>query len=263
MKKYLLTYVIALFSMCVAAQTTTCISNTCNRQVQVDAKFCSFCGTAQQKKCPNCGTTATSANAKFCSSCGSSLSSAQNTNTGTFRDSRDGKTYKTVKIGNQTWMAENLAYKASSGCWAYDNNSSNVSKYGYLYDWETAKKVCPAGWHLPTDDEWKTLEQCLEMSISDANDTGQRGSIGYKFKSTSGWGAGGNGTNSSSFSALPGGYRNIDGTFYGLGSYGNWWSATEVDAECAWERYLYYGDAGVYRGSNIKLYGVSVRCVRD
>ena len=86
-------------------------------------------------------------------------------NTGTFTDQRDSTQYNRVKIGNQVWMAENLVFKADSGCWAYDNDSSNISKYGYLYDWETAKKVCPSGWHLPTKTEYETL-LALRVSFS-------------------------------------------------------------------------------------------------
>ena len=87
-------------------------------------------------------------------------------------------------------MAENLAYKASSGCWAYNNDQNNVAKYGYLYNWETAKVVCPAGWHLPTNDEWTTLENYL----------GGEAVAGNKLKSATGW----DGTNESGFSAFLG-----------------------------------------------------------
>ena len=77
--------------------------------------------------------------------------------TGTFTDARDGKVYKTVTIGTQTWFAENLAYKTTDGCLVYDNDINNLATYGYLYNWETAKKACPAGWHIPSNEEWKTL----------------------------------------------------------------------------------------------------------
>lgn len=78
----------------------------------------------------------------------------------TFIDRRDGHTYRIVEIGNQTWFAENLAYKATSGCWSYDKKHRYVSsEYGYFYDWETAKIVSPSGWHLPSDDEWTQLIQ--------------------------------------------------------------------------------------------------------
>lgn len=188
--------------------------------------------------------------------------------TGSFKDSRDGKTYKTVSIGTQVWMAENLAYKASNGCWAYNNSSSNVTKYGYLYNWETAKNVCPAGWHLPSDEEWKTLERNLGMTATEANESGYRGEgIGKKMKSATGWELheGKNyGNNESGFNALPGGYRYAyDGSFRNAGEGGYWWSSTPDGSEDAWRRDLLYDGGGVGRDAGGRTGGYSVRCLKD
>lgn len=181
---------------------------------------------------------------------------------GNFTDLRDGKNYKTIKIGHQVWMAENLNY-ASSNSWCYDNNSSTCALYGRLYTYETANNVCPSGWHLPSDDEWKQLEMAIGMSQSDADDSGWRGTNeGTKLKATSGWKSPGNGTDAYGFTALPGGYRSSDGTFYNIYYYGYWWSATEGNAS-ARGRNVGYGSSNASSYDYNKEVGFSVRCVRD
>ena len=183
---------------------------------------------------------------------------------GSFTDSRDGKTYKTVQIGEQIWMAENLAYNVEDGCWAYDNDESNVAIYGRLYDWNTALAACPSGWHLPTDDEWKQLEMVIGMSQSEADLTGWRGiNEGTKLKAISGWDNNGNGTNDYGFSSLPGGYRISEGNFYGIGTNSYWWSSTEGSTYGVWRRYLGYNYARVGRATGSNTYGYAVRLVRD
>lgn len=140
---------------------------------------------------------------------------------GSFTDTRDGKTYKIIKIGSQVWMAKNLAYKAGKDCWAYNNDESNAEKYGYIYTWETAKKVCPPGWHLPDNSEWNTLINYL----------GGRDVAGKKMKSTTGWIDGGNGNNSSGFNAFPGGfYDQSSRKFLVMGGNGDWWSSTSEES---------------------------------
>jgi uncharacterized protein (TIGR02145 family) len=136
--------------------------------------------------------------------------------TDSYIDQRDGKMYRTVKIGDQTWFAENLAYKADTGCWVYDNSADHLAIYGYLYNWECAMKVCPAGWHLPTDSSWTALIDYL----------GGGDTAGKKMRSTSGWKKQLNGTNSNGFSALPAGFRNEEGIFKSIGYNGWWWTAT-------------------------------------
>lgn len=168
-------------------------------------------------------------------------------------DPRDGKKYKTVKIGNQTWMAENLNYSTIDS-WCYNNSSSNCNTYGRLYTWLAARNACPPGWHLPSDSEWSQLE----------NNLGGGDVAGGKLKSTSFWNSPNIGaTNSSGFSAFPGGDRDTNGSFYGLGYYGYWWSSTGHFSRSAWGRGMYRGSGGVYRGNYIESIGFSVRCLRD
>jgi uncharacterized protein (TIGR02145 family)/uncharacterized repeat protein (TIGR02543 family) len=179
--------------------------------------------------------------------------------TGEFTDSRDGKTYKKVTIGSQTWMAENLNYETSSGSWCYD-----CAKYGRLYDWSTAMNVCPAGWHLPSRAEWQTLIRAVDANAQLYN-SGMDGNnvAGRKLKSTSGWSGYGNGIDSVGFSALPGGYRYSDGSFDDAGDRGYWWTATEDDASNAYFRGMGYNYDYVDESNYDKSYGRSVRCVGD
>ena len=160
-------------------------------------------------------------------------------------------------------MAENLNYKENDS-WCYDNDKSNCDTYGRLYNWKAAMKACPSGWHLPSDDEWKTLEMELGMSQSEADNKLFRGTDeGKKMKSTSGWYNNGNDTNSSSFNALPGGYRESIGSFYYLGYNGSWWSSSEGSGTSAWSRHLDYDHDQVGLGDSDKAYGFSVRCLKN
>ena len=195
-----------------------------------------------------------------------SISFIFNKSSGTLTDPRDGQTYNLVTIGSQTWMAENLNYDTTNSWW-YDNDSANGDIYGRLYTWDAALNACPSGWHLPSNVEWKTLEMALGMSQSEADNTGWRGTDeGGKMKEagTAHWNSPNTGaTNSSGFTALPGGLRYSNGSFGYLGSYGYWWSSTEYSGTNAWYRLLNYYNAQVYRYSYNKTYGFSVRCLKN
>ena len=176
--------------------------------------------------------------------------------TGTFIDSRDGKHYKTVKIKTQTWLAENLAFKTNSGCYSYENNEDNVKTYGYLYNWETAKKVCPSGWHLPSQDEWKTLSTFLGGESMAADKIKESGNAHWQ-KPVS------QASNESGFTALPGGYRNENGEYWIIGYTAWWWCSTENDIERA-HHILIYGHTPDLSISYVnKTDGFSVRCIKD
>lgn len=137
-----------------------------------------------------------------------------------------------------------------------------------LYDWDAAQLVCPAGWHIPSDDEWKQLEMYLGMSQSEADiEYGWRGTDqGTQMKSATGWPDGGNGTNSSGFNGLPGGLKDNWGDFINIGFYGGWWTSTETGDYHAWMRGLLGNslDIGkVSRAEGQKVVGRYVRCVKD
>jgi uncharacterized protein (TIGR02145 family) len=178
----------------------------------------------------------------------------------TFTDTRDGRKYKTVKIGTQTWMAENLNYDAS-GSKCYGDYLANCQKYGRLYDWEAAMKACSNGWHLPTKAEWEVLTATV----------GGEETEGKYLKAKSDWandveGKSGNGTDKYGFSALPGGrylYYYDFGGFDDAGLSGLWWSASEASSDYAYYRGIYYSLESTYWDYSDKSYGFSVRCLQD
>jgi uncharacterized protein (TIGR02145 family) len=199
-------------------------------------------------------------------------------------DTRDDQTYNTVQIGDQCWMAENLNIGAMVQStteltnnsiiekYCYDNNTANCDTYGSLYQWnemmeytttEGTKGICPIEWHIPTDTEWCTLTLFVDPTVNCNAIEFSGTNAGTKMKSTSGWNYGGNGTNTSGFTALPGASLNNTGYFYDLGSRADFWSSTEINTSYAWGRSLISSYANVDRGSAEKNYGFSVRCVKS
>ena len=198
---------------------------------------------------------------------------------GTMIDSRDDQIYKTVKIGSQNWMAENLNYEtANSFC--YNNLASNCTKYGRLYTWAAAmdsagkwstngkgcgyygktciaiypvRGVCPKGWHLPTITEWNTLFSAV----------GGQSVAGVKLKSTSGWSSNGNGSDSFGFSALPAGFRHGSASSRDYGYITHFWSADAINNATASNVFLRYDSEGVLH-SNVGMgFAFSVRCLEN
>ena len=204
--------------------------------------------------------------------------------------SYQGYDYATVLIGEQCWFAENLrsekyengeeipsnlsdshwssttsgavsVYGEEEGCESLSpdidacDSAQSLNEYGRLYNWyavDDARGICPSGWHVPTDEEWTVMSDYL----------GGYSVAGSQMKTTYGWFFGGNGTNSSGFSGLPGGYRGTNGFFSSAGSSGAWWSSSP-NGSSAWYRYLFdYGDV-VYRYEGNRKFGFSVRCVLD
>jgi len=189
----------------------------------------------------------------------------------------DGNEYKTVKIGNQEWMAENLNVEhyrngdvipqvqdakewsiLTTGAWCYyENNSENGKTYGKLYNWyavNDSRGLAPEGWHIPTDAEWTQLVDFL----------GGREVAGSNLKATTLWNKPNKGaTNNSGFTAFPGGVRNSTGDFVVIGENGAFWSSTEGKTDHAWYRDLSFDYTGSNRTTNNKKDGFSVRCVMD
>ena len=224
--------------------------------------------------------------------CGNSIATTLTQVTGiccptSITDARDGKVYSIVGIGNQCWMAQNLNIGAKvdgSGeqtnnsiieKYCYNNDDNNCSTYGGLYQWaemvqylngatNTAswnpiptgdiRGICPSGWHLPTDAEWTTLTTYLG---SEAIAGGKMKESGYTHWTSPNIGA----TNSSGFTALPGGYRSNTALFLNIADYAYFWSLSQNDATSAWARFLFYGNEAVSRNNVTKTYSFSARCV--
>jgi uncharacterized protein (TIGR02145 family) len=172
-------------------------------------------------------------------------------NTGWVSKGNDIKNYRTVKIGTQTWMAENLDNPVN-GSECYDNNSANCAKYGRLYMWLAARSACPAGWHLPLSAEWDILME----------EVGGSSTAGTKLKSATGWSVD-FGTDDYGFSALPGGIGYSGDNFGDADNNGWWWSATEVNTGSAWRWSMTYSGEDVSRSQSDKANMLSVRCVQD
>jgi uncharacterized protein (TIGR02145 family) len=168
-----------------------------------------------------------------------------------FVEDADGNIYKTIVIGEQTWMAENLNYQTeNSKC--YSNFESNCDIYGRLYNWSDALDVCPEGWHIPSQDEWNELSSYIGGSITE----------GKHLKATSGWNSNGNGLDTYGFAALPGGLGFFRGGFSDARNGGYWWSSDEYSSSDAYSRSMDRDDENAlwlnYDKSDLR----SVRCLQ-
>jgi uncharacterized protein (TIGR02145 family) len=214
----------------------------------------------------------------------------------------DGNVYKTVKIGSQVWMAENLkTTKYNDGTvmtnvtsaiqWGnlttaaycnYDNLESNATTYGRLYNWYAVNttKFAPVGWHVPNDEDWTILENYLIANGYNYDGTKDENKIAKSLASTSGWaisddtgtpGVNPEKNNSTGFTALPGGDRDENGEFGYIGEFGDWWSSTEVieynyhmgSTRILCYKYDFDYRCGLGRGGESKVFGNSVRLVKD
>lgn len=192
----------------------------------------------------------------------------------------DGNTYDTIIIGSQVWFKENLKVTrynngeiipniTDSLAWSslttgarsyFDNDSSgNDSIYGPLYNWyavSNSKKICPVGWHVPTDAEWTSVETFLGGSIIAGGKMKESGTFHWLSPNT---GA----TNSSGFTSLPGGCRYLDHTYQYINENGLWWTYTSFNSINAWSRYMWYLNEGVDRNPTPKKCGLNVRCIKN
>lgn len=203
----------------------------------------------------------------------------------------EGQVYNTIQIFSQCWLKENLnvgtmigggSEMSNNGIiekYCFSNNMNNCNNYGGLYQWnemmqyttqQGSQGICPPEWHIPTDEEWKVLEGVADShyEIGDQiwDSYGLRGyDAGTHLKTTIGWSSNGNGTDLLGFSGMPGGYRFNDGLFHYLGMHGLWWSSTDGNSTCAWNRYTSYNNPQVDRdfGNDNKEFGFSVRCIKD
>ncbi|MEA1878778.1 MAG: FISUMP domain-containing protein [Bacteroidota bacterium] len=189
---------------------------------------------------------------------------------GEFTDSRNSTTYRTIQIGTQIWMADNLNYQSGYGaCWK--GIESYCDTYGYLYTWEGAMKACPYRWHLPTEQDWQTLELFLgvaQITIENYQSRGISVNAGGRLKDTRLWDNPNEGANNETgFSAIPGSQRYWDGSWddEGPSRVVHYWTATETtyDSNEVYIRSLYNDDVGITRGSIRKDVAFSVRCIKD
>ena len=200
----------------------------------------------------------------------------------------DNNTYNTVLIGTQCWTKENLRVTkyndgtnipeiTSTGTWnttivtgartVYNDLPANLTTYGYLYNWYAAtdsRKICPTGYHLPTDSDWNKLVKFID-SRADTSSTSstQSPTAGTLMKKDTALWTTNTGTNTSGFSALPGGFRGTAGNLQKISDEAYFWSASLDSGSAAWRRYLKYNFGDVYRDSSSKVRGHSVRCLRD